>query len=465
MTSSTNLLAAEEEILRTNEQGNNPTLNEEVGSIVTITDRQNLLAQTEDIPLHAPKTWRRSLTCIHLFGVLNSTVTSIVLPSLFPYVSKNDGNYVFYGLVAASFMVGTLIFTPILSFWSKKRPTMEVLAFSALLGIAGGILYGVGYNKWYILSGRFLTGAGLGSVVVGRVFITRVASVKERPSIFGSLSLAQCSGFVVGPTIAFGIGFLRSDYNIYVKGRFVMNSMSLPGYIIAFLSTLYLLVLLCTFREPPVSHRSRSPSDVTPNRYYQKYFPVSLSACFFTHFASGFVAAGFDTAIIPIVTILGWSIAKNSLLFVGTGVLITMALFVQRLLSLRIDNRGLVLIGVIFVAGSLGLLIQYTTELIVAQFSVGIVLFTIGNTIAWTSNLPIFSKLLRGNIQGPAMGWFSMTGGVGRVCGAIWAACAFQIPSHSDFLSGGNVAFVGLSGMWVLALLIYLGFFRRLAAV
>lgn len=99
---------------------------------------------------------------------------------------------------------------------------------------------------------------------MGRVIITRTTSSKERPAAFGSLSLAQCGGYVLGPSfiqysilliillaIAFGCGFLREDYNIYFKNSLIMNSLSIPGYVTAFLCFVYLIILVFAFREPP----------------------------------------------------------------------------------------------------------------------------------------------------------------------------------------------------------------------
>lgn len=153
----------------------------------------------------------------------------------------------------------------------------------------------------------------------------------------------------------------------------------------------------------------------------------------------------------------GWSVTTNGFLFAGIGGGCIVSLVILQVGAMLFQDRTLLLVTEVLMAGGFGLLIQWPFDEYVElpRFLIGVGLASVGFSSACAVVISIFSKLLENVEQGVMMGWLSASGSLARVAGPLFSAYVLQYV-------GGGLVFLITASMLVVALVLTLAFFPHL---
>ena len=240
-----------------------------------------------------------------------------------------------------------------------------------VLGVLGHILYFVGINKYIILVARAISGIGLGCSTVILAYIARTTTDRQRTSVISLVMASRQIGLMFGP--AFNV-FLRK-FNFLLFNTFLVDRKSSPGLFMA-LHWLVCLLVICVFyadekdRAKARSNSSSSSSGSGSNggtssvsnltsaanrkMYKEAFFRVEifilLAITFFTYFNQ----TSLETMVIPFTELyFGWNELHNSVLFCIGGIIIILSYALIRVLSQRLSDRWILLIGIASIATGL----------------------------------------------------------------------------------------------------------------
>ena len=183
-------------------------------------------------------------------GFVGMIEYSLVMPTLSGFIEFLGESHIFYGLTVASFSLVRLVLMPVFGVWCDRRPMLEPLVASVLLGIAGNFLYGLAYgarSAWMVLLGRVLVGAGASNITVTTAYVARITEPSHRTRSMAMLNGINLLGIVVGP--ALNLGLNNIDWRL--SDLIVFNKYSNAGFAMVVILALQLCVLLLTFEEPP----------------------------------------------------------------------------------------------------------------------------------------------------------------------------------------------------------------------
>lgn len=170
----------------------------------------------------------------------------IVLPILPRYAERFGASAFTIGLLAASFSVAQLVFSPIWGRLSDRIGRKPVLLISLFGTAAGSLLTGIAGSLALLFLGRVVDGASGASVSVAQAAAADLAAPRDRAKLMGLLGAAFGVGFVVGPAL----GGLAA----WVGGP------HLPFFIAAGLALVNALVAIKRLPETSPAHRATSPS-------------------------------------------------------------------------------------------------------------------------------------------------------------------------------------------------------------
>jgi ceroid-lipofuscinosis MFS transporter 7 len=184
--------------------------------------------------LDIPKAPKRTIQLILLTVVLQSVGFTLVLPSMYLYLTSLHGDESFYGVVVAIYSVGSLLGSMLFGWWYDYRPVKEPILVAIFLAVGGNALYSslglfpLEYAPWLMFVSRFLVGFGSGSVAVCRAFCSEVTPIQNKTSMMAAISGAQGIGFVIGPGVGSGLSLLNYRY-----GDFHIDAYTSPGILSA----------------------------------------------------------------------------------------------------------------------------------------------------------------------------------------------------------------------------------------
>ncbi|XP_033127126.1 major facilitator superfamily domain-containing protein 8-like isoform X2 [Anneissia japonica] len=199
------------------------------------------------------KRWR-SIHIMYLTMFLSSLGFSMVMPSVWPYLTKIDENATknFLGFVVASFSLGQLVSSPICGVWGNLRGAREPVAFSLILSIGSNCLYAFlmaikSHNATYMLIARLLLGFSAGNTAVARSYVSTATSLQERTGAMAAISGFQAVGFIFGPV--FQAAFVPIGENGVSSGPLHLNMYTVPAFVNAIMTAVNLLLIILAFKE------------------------------------------------------------------------------------------------------------------------------------------------------------------------------------------------------------------------
>lgn len=139
-----------------------------------------------------------------------------------------------YGFVFGIYALSQSVITPLLGYISDVRGIKFTLVLSLVLNAFGNILYGFSFisdSANMILVGRFVSGLGAGSLVLGVVYLTNVSSRDMRGKVIASFKLSQAIGYFGGPVIGMAFVTMKSPHKTSSTATKIFNMYTLPAWV------------------------------------------------------------------------------------------------------------------------------------------------------------------------------------------------------------------------------------------
>eukprot|EP00117_Sycon_ciliatum_P003068 scpid69564/ scgid8017/ Major facilitator superfamily domain-containing protein 8 len=445
-----------------------------------------------------------------LFFLCGGIEYAIILPSLWPYLDIYfHSNRAFYGLCFAAFSISGLIFSPVFGYWSDRiKVAKPIILLCNLFEIAGNLVYFASRNQYMVLAGRFLSGIGTGAGAAIFAMLARSSTIEERTRVFAVAMSCRFIGLIVGP----GLNAVTSRLNSHQFGPFTFDKYTAPGLIMAGVWLIVEVSMLFFYfdfptltdaeaaglyvpesgdteyvsneTDPLLGHGKRHPvtsinetsqdhsvqleasieerrsgdSSSPPQSWKERMLAflreewIVLLACQFILF---FNQTALETVIVPLgKDLLGWDILDTSIFYCGCAVEGIACFLALRWISKYVQDRWLLLVGILAELLSLVLFLYYVPTAKPADRRLSYIFMITGSAIgigaltlfsvATTSLLTKFTSM---KYQGTSQGVRRSTGFVATIMGPLWAG-AFL--SHLTFMLAVEVGLVAMILVMVL---------------
>ncbi|CAF0773560.1 unnamed protein product [Brachionus calyciflorus] len=413
--------------------------------------------------------------CICLFAFLTGTDFAVIIPTLWDRLHNDfQATGTFMGLVISSYsfsgVISGLIMGKLSDLAQKNKIFFMVSIFFAVLG---HILYFFGINKFLILFSRALCGISVGASTVALAFIARTTTEEKRTAVISLVMASRQFGLMFGP--AFNI--LLRRVNFYLFDKFLVDRKSMPGLFMASSWSLYLLLFVFIFKEITtelstkenldsenlidISEKKQNDTSLNLKQNLSQFVRIEIFLLLGLSFFTYFNQTSLETMVTPFTEVMfGWSELENSILFCCGGIMIILSFLIIRLLSNRINDRSMILIGLSSIL--IGLIIacsflpfvkkfdylmpknnsnqlnnqtsNYTNELInksenkdendtvfFGAFILFVVFDVIGLPVIAISSASLFTKLIDKSVQGFGQGIQRGILGIGSIFGPLCA--------------------------------------------
>ena len=141
-----------------------------------------------------------------MLGVFLSSLDSTIIVTALPTISGDLGGLSHLSWVATSYMLTTLISTPLYGKLGDMLGRKKVFQSAIIVFLAGSILSGLSQTMGELIAFRALQGIGAGGLIVGAMAIlSDIVSSRERGKYLGWIQGVYLLAWVVGPLLG---GFL-----------------------------------------------------------------------------------------------------------------------------------------------------------------------------------------------------------------------------------------------------------------
>lgn len=368
---------------------------------------------------------KASLTVIFFTVFIDLMGFGILIPILPTFASKNLGVSDFgIGTIVAVYSLIQFLFNPIVGKISDnygRRPLILITLFFTAISY---IIFSFAGSFLVLFLSRMLAGLGGSNIGVAQAYIADITSKEERSKGMGIIGAAFGMGFVFGPLI----GGLLSSYSYSVAG--------LGSAAFSFLAIIFAFFFL------PESNLERKRSKKIELKLFDlKFTKETLAQPRIGLLILLFFIIVFSMAnIYGTFAILGYKFyhftdQQNAYLF---GVIGIMGALVQggliRIISKKIKDRKLVLVGTLLMMFGLGLLPYGISFWGVAGVAV---VLALGTGILQPTVLSMISKHSPEDKQGSILGLNQSFASFARVLGPVWGGFAFQFLGYQfPFLTG-----------------------------
>ncbi|KAL7050574.1 hypothetical protein ACKWTF_004128 [Chironomus riparius] len=195
----------------------------------------------------------KSLYIVYFTLFLQSLGLAIAMTGIWPYLNKLDPSSTkgFYSIIVAANPLGQFIFSPLIGFWTNKSTSIRVpIIASLVIFMISNALYtsldliedGV---KYWMLIIRFFTGVASANIAVGRSYISAATKVDERTHALSMASLAQVTGFIVGPLLQALFTTIGDGFQL--PGGMMFSMYTAPGWVNVLFGAANIIILMPHF--------------------------------------------------------------------------------------------------------------------------------------------------------------------------------------------------------------------------
>ncbi|WP_411028829.1 MFS transporter [Spongiimicrobium sp. 3-5] len=404
---------------------------------------------------------------VNFIGILGY---SIVIPILIFIVVDMGGNGFIYGILGAMYPFFQFIGAPILGSLSDRIGRKKVLVISQLGTFVAWLLFLLAFmlpktELWsqhtdftgsYVMTlplitifvARIFDGFTGGNVSVANAYLSDISTDEDRDRNFGKMGASTSTGFVLGPAVA---GVLASTFLGEV----------LPLLLAAVISLIAIFVINTRLKESNPCVVDTGPLRTSS---FRRFFQVEHKDCYldgdieanpekkgwatilrqpgipllYSVYFLTFLGFSLFYAGLPIYanTVLEWTAIDLGLfLAYSSGIMILVQGPVLSVLSSRVPNRSLILVGSLFIAGGFALLsIQQVVLLYVANTA-----FSIGNGLMWPSFLSLLARTGSPQMQGAIQGYGNSMGSMASMFGLVLGGILFERINTIVFLIGAII--------------------------
>lgn len=402
---------------------------------------------------------------------------SIYWLSLYPYLKTVDSsaNEFFFGIIIMTFSIGSMVSAPFFGFLTNKmQQTRLPIILGILISVIGNtIVFFVesfpNHQKWVLLTGRAVTGLGVGNTSALFAYISMASTKQEKNVVISTRAAVNALATLTGPGLA--MAFVPLGYPGFAIGHFRINMYTAPALSNVILGVIEIILLSTIFTEDWVAVEEKGGEK---NRALKPYDRVAAfmgvvirTAIFFCLTSNLSLGAPFSMAM------FGWSNAQmivyDGALSFGAGIInIFGNIFVGNVVLKYAKERTLIPIGLTCLTASYVLnfpfpseppLIvfttvrnvsstchytwcSYTTRIYLWQYVLSYVFFPQAIALAYVPNETLFSKILGPMKQGMAHGSFAAGSAFASAVGPIASSALFQLygPRFSIALGAGVAA-------------------------
>ncbi len=372
---------------------------------------------------------RSALTIAFVTVFIDLMGFGILIPILPSFANRELGISEFgIGVIVASFSFVQFIFNPVLGKLSDRIGRKPIMLISLLISSASYVIFAFSHSFALLLISRVLAGLGGSNIAVAQAYIADVTEKHERAKGMGLIGVAFGMGFVFGPII----GGVLSKFGYAAPG---IGSAGLS--FIAFLYALIFLKETVTDKHHPSARKSIRVFDLNAWISTLKIPGVGLLIVIF------FIITFSMANIYGTFALLGYQVHSVSdqqigYMFGFTGIISSLIQggFI-RLLSEKISEKFLIVIGTFSMAFGLGL-IPYGGNIWGLAFV--LVFQAIGTGILQPTVLSMISKYSPDKEQGAILGINQSLSALARVLGPLWGGFSYEMIGYQfPFLTGGII--------------------------
>lgn len=399
----------------------------------------NTSPSTAPISVHPHKTVKKIVFLIIFLDLVGFGI----FITLSPFLAREFSASAFeIGLLMSCYSIMQFLFSP---FWGKmsdrygRRPIL-------LISLLGGSLSYLGlafsYSLWWMFVCRSFAGLFAANISTAHAVITDVTSKEDRAAGMGLIGAAFGLGFIIGPSIGSGFGYLGQLLgNAPPFGLFFP---ALMAFVITAANLVWAFFSLPETRTMSVV-KSSSKSFFRDFNILSKTSPLTLRLIVI-FFLANLAMPLMEVMLFPFVTDrFGWGFVESGLGFAVVGLIMafTQGFLVRRFIPKWGERRtlsyGFVIMGISFFLISLSFSI-YT--LAFAMF-----LLAIGHGLSRPSLLAMVSLSSAEDEQGSVMGSSQSAASLGRILGPMMGGWLYShMGMGSPFLLAGVLTIVALLG-------------------
>ncbi len=357
----------------------------------------------------------------------------ILIPILPTFASKELGISDFgIGIIVAIYSLMQFVFNPMLGKLSDKIGRRPVILATQLLTAASYLIFAFSNSFTLLFLSRMLAGLGGSNIGVAQAYIADITTKEERAKGMGMIGAAFGLGFVFGPVI----GALLAKYGYHVAGL-ASAFFTLSAFTFAF------------FRLPESLKEKKSEEKISI-----KIFDLPFAKKVLSNPSLGFLIVLLFFIIFSIANIYGtfallgykfyhFSDQQNGMLFGITGLVGALVQAgIIRILSQKLSDKTIVLIGIFFMMMGLGFL-PYGGDF--GGVAIVISIMAVGSGILQPIIPSMISKYAPDNQQGATLGFSQSISAMARVLGPLWGGFAYDFLGYQfPFLTGAFFTLITL---------------------
>lgn len=435
---------------------------------------------------------RISYGIIFFLNFLTGVEYGIVIPTALQYLSRFGGNEVNLGFCVSAFSLANLLSSPIMGKISDKtQNTKSLILIGNAFQISGNLIYFLGYSKMFIIGGRFVSGLGIGCLGCIYSDIVKTTELSQRSTRLSRVLLGRQIGLIIGP--AFNLLVLGLDYQL---GPFLLDNLSAPGLLMAVAWFILQLLVIFFYKNLPElnrqkyeitntntadsackinsTERTRLLSDLDAPvkqlidnesniqdkkergyqastrivnnsetdtiyikflRIYNDHFQEEVIALLFTTFTIIFTQLSLETFVTPFTKdYFAWDDVSNSILFAIFGIEVMVVYIIVGIISTKISDRIMLIIGLIVNLSSLVILIVWLPQAVHLRnsitdyllFSIPMFLNVFTLPLITIPSISLLSKVTNLKTQGLTQGLRSAFVSFGCILGPNWTGSFYK---------------------------------------
>ncbi len=368
---------------------------------------------------------KSSLSVIFITVFIDLMGFGILIPILPTFASKNlDISDFGIGIIVAAYSFIQFLFNPLLGKISDRIGRRPLILITLFITSISYLVFSISDSFFLLLLSRLIAGFGGSNIGVAQAYIADVTPKEQRSKGMGLIGAAFGLGFVFGP---------------FIGGALSQYGYSVAGYAASVFS---FLALIFAFFMLPESKKEASAEENRRTLFFNFNYVKSI----LTHPSLGLLIIIFFIIIFSIANIYGTfailTYKVYGLTDMQTGYLFALMGIVSAIIqggminriTLRFDDRKLVLTGLLFMMTGLGLLPYGMNFFGLAVVSV---IMTFGTGILQPVVLSMISRYSPEKEQGAILGLNQSLASLARVLGPFWGGIAYNFIGYQfPFFTG-----------------------------
>mmetsp|Transcript_17517 Transcript_17517/g.28356 ORF Transcript_17517/g.28356 Transcript_17517/m.28356 type:complete len:474 (-) Transcript_17517:80-1501(-) len=418
-----------------------------------------------------------SLCLIFYSAFLVNSNYFILFPTVREYSDSFGASETFFGwVISVQSLVQLVTLLPIDYF--ARRSYKTLLLVLASLGICGNVIYALGPvigSKYALFVGSLFIGMNCSCWIIYRKYVSEATGSNVRTKVFSQLMYASAFGYTGGPLLGVAVYYINFSIGVV---RF--NKYTNPGWLMAILLTVFVILVFLYFKEPlrAVDERpecqsflkiesgielpqgsSEPENDGDIALLRNKWFRLSVSVCILFPMIAQFFLGALETSVTVVgPTNFDWSTIVVGLFLSAIAMLVIPVGILTGKVSSFVEDRMIVLVSILLsIVGCFCITAWPFWKFSVYQYIFGCIFLFVGQGLMDNMSYCLASKM----VPSYATGYLSkgnvlllLNFGIsaGRPLGPLWAAQSTE-PSVGVF--GVGILCVGLSGVALVLLLIF----------